>query len=80
MTFYINCQIVPQSKKQQITKLKDKYYKVKLVSVPEKGRANRELISLLSSYFKMPRSSFTITSGLTSSTKLIKIQDDNYSR
>lgn len=74
MTSYIHCQVTPQSRIQKIIKLKEKYYKVKLVAAPEKGKANKELFEVLSLYFNLPKSCFTITSGATSPEKLIRIE------
>jgi uncharacterized protein (TIGR00251 family) len=74
MTLYIHCQVTPQSRIQKISRIKDKYYKVKLVATPEKGKANKELFEVLSVYFNLPKSCFTITSGATSPAKLIRIE------
>jgi len=50
-----------------------RYYKVKLTVVPEKGKANMQLIKILAKYFKVSKSSISIISGLTSKIKLIEV-------
>lgn len=80
MSFYINCHVIPYSKKQSFIKIKPSYYKAKLTSPPEKGKANRELIALLSAHFKLEFHCFTITAGATSPIKLIKVENANHPR
>lgn len=46
---------------------------VGLTSKPEKGKANRELVSKLAKHFKVPTSSVRIITGHTSKTKLIEV-------
>lgn len=49
------------------------FLKISVVSVPEKGRANKELISFLSSRLRVAKSNFEIVSGDTDRYKKIKI-------
>lgn len=49
------------------------FLKISVVSVPEKGRANKELISFLSSRMRVAKSDFEIISGDTDRYKKIKI-------
>ena len=50
------------------------YLKVSIISVPEKGKANKELIAFLAKIFHLPKSAFEIVSGLTDRCKKIKIE------
>lgn len=50
------------------------YLKVSIISVPEKGKANKELIAFLAKTFHLPKSAFEIVSGLTDRCKKIKIE------
>lgn len=47
--------------------------RVYVTTVPEDGKANREVIKLLAKQLGLPKSSLTITHGLTSKDKVIKI-------
>lgn len=48
--------------------------KVKVTTVPEKGKANRALCALLAKYFKLPKSSIEVISGSKSRTKSVLIR------
>lgn len=47
--------------------------KIKVASPPEKGKANEEIIQLLSDTFKVPRSSIQLIQGTTSPHKKFRI-------
>lgn len=47
--------------------------RVYVTTVPEDGKANREVIKLLAKELGLPKSALTITQGLTSKDKVIKI-------
>ena len=49
------------------------YLKINVVSVPEKGKANKELVDFLAKMLKMPKSSITIIAGLQDRLKKICI-------
>ena len=46
---------------------------VGLTSKPEKGKANRELLTKLAKHFKIPQSQIRILSGLKSKRKIVEI-------
>ena len=68
MTIKVN----PKSSRSEITE-DDGLIKVYLRSAPEKGKANKELIKLLSDKHKVPKKNVTIVSGLTSKTKIVEV-------
>lgn len=47
--------------------------KVNIAAVPEKGKANKELIKLLAGEFKVDKDKIKIISGKSSKLKLVKI-------
>jgi len=49
-------------------------YKIKVTSPPVDGKANRELISLISKKLGIPKSSIEIVSGKTSRMKVLRLQ------
>jgi uncharacterized protein YggU (UPF0235/DUF167 family) len=54
----------------------DKILKVMITEIPEKGRANQALITFLAKALRLPKSSFKITQGVTSRSKLIEVVCD----
>lgn len=51
----------------------DDIIKVDIAAVPEKGKANKELIKLLANEFKVDKDKIKIISGKSSKLKLVKI-------
>ena len=72
---YVNIKVITNSKIQQLTQLKPLYYKAKLRSIPEKGKANLELIDLIAKHFNCAKSEVKIISGHRSREKLLSIPD-----
>ena len=72
---YINVKVITNTKQKEFLKLKPLYYKAKLISIPEKGKANLELIDLIAKYFKCAKSEVKIISGHRSREKLLSIPD-----
>lgn len=52
----------------------DETIKIRLKAVPEKGKANAEVIRFLSKELGLPKENVSIISGSTDRTKLIKIK------
>jgi uncharacterized protein len=73
MSLLINIIVKPRSKKQEIIKIDNSSYKIKLKSPAEDGKANIELLKLLKKYFKRDAA---IIKGKTSRKKIIKICQD----
>lgn len=53
------------------------YLKISVVSVPEKGKANKELIKFFSKELKMPKSKIELISGETNHLKKILLKNKN---
>ena len=68
----INVRVIPRAKKPEIIELEDGSLKVKLISPAEGGRANKELISVLSKHFNLSKSQIQIISGEKSRNKVIE--------
>ncbi len=78
LDYLIKVRITPNSTKAGITGIYTdsndfQFIKVSINSVPEKGKANAELIKLLSKLLKINKSSFKIISGETDKFKKILI-------
>lgn len=65
--------VIPKSSQNQIIEQKDDFLKIKLKAIPEKGKANDELIKFLSKHFKIPKSNINIIKGQTNKNKIIEI-------
>ncbi len=66
-------QVQPGAGQNQVLGLKDGVWQVKIAAPPIKGKANKELIKLLSDILEVSKSSLTIEKGMTSKRKVICI-------
>ena len=71
MRIYVK--VIPRSSKNEVTKIAEREYKVKLTAAPIDNKANKMLIKVLAEYFNVSKSSLRILGGRTTKTKLIKI-------
>lgn len=69
----LQIKVIPKASKQQIIKEKERI-KIKLTSPAQKGKANKQLIELLSKRLKVPKSKIKIVSGENSRDKRILIE------
>ncbi len=65
----IDADVRTGSSKARIERMGDSSYKVYLCSAPDKGKANKELIEVISDHFGVSRSRVEILSGLRSNGK-----------
>ncbi len=65
--------VITKSSNTELVEQKDTFLKIKLKSVPEKGKANAELIKFLSKYFKTAKSNITILKGQSKKNKIVEI-------
>lgn len=71
---YLAVKVLPGSAKTGLIEvMKDEVYKIAVSGVPEKGKANIELIKFLAKELKILRNRFVIISGSREKNKLIKI-------
>ena len=69
----LNIKVIPKSSKTEMIEEKDNFLKIKLKAVPEKGKANVELIKFLAKHFKTPKSNINIIKGETRRNKIVEI-------
>lgn len=74
MAVRLEIKVTPQSGKQQFVADKSGIIKCFLKSAPEGGKANIELIKLLSKMISVPQEQIMILQGATARKKLIKIE------
>jgi len=76
MPFIFEVKVVPSSGQNKWILDKNGTLKCYLKSAPEKGKANKELIQLISKVLKIPQSDVAIVSGATDRRKKISITLD----
>ncbi|MBU4512786.1 DUF167 domain-containing protein [Patescibacteria group bacterium] len=69
----VNLKILPRSSINELIKISDTEWKVKLTSPPVDGRANQALIKFLSKELDISKNQIEIIKGLKSRNKIIKI-------
>lgn len=52
------------------------HMKARVTAVPEKGKANKALVALLSKTLKVPKSAISVVSGETARQKILRIEGD----
>ena len=72
----ISVKVKPNSKEQKIIEETDGSLIIRLKSPPVDGKANKELIKVLSKKYNVPKSYIRIKSGVSSRQKLIEIDTD----
>jgi uncharacterized protein (TIGR00251 family) len=65
--------VVPGSSKTAIVGVLGEMAKVKVAAVPEKGKANKELVGFMSKLFGVCKSDVSVISGETSKVKRIRV-------
>ena len=66
-------QLAPNANKTEVVGLLDDALKLRLQAQPIEGRANEALVNYLAKVLGVPRGAVTITHGLTSKKKLVKV-------
>jgi len=72
MRIYVK--VIPRSSKNEVTRLSEGDYKVRITAPPVDNQANEILVKVLADYFKVAKSSIIIIGGKTARTKIIEIQ------
>ena len=71
MRIYIK--VTPRASKNEVTKISEGEYKVKLTAAPVDGKANEALIAILAKHFKVAKICIKIVGGKTAKTKIVDI-------
>ena len=66
--------VVPNSSCSKIVEITEEFIKIKLNSPPIEGKANKEVISMLSKFLKIPKSNISIINGEKNKLKTIQAQ------
>jgi uncharacterized protein (TIGR00251 family) len=73
--YVLRLTVVPGAQRTQVVGLYGDRLKVRLAAPPEKGAANQELIAFLALTLDLPKSSFKLTLGAQSRTKMVTVSD-----
>ncbi len=69
----IKLKVIARAKKEELLKLSDGSYRIKVSSPPEKGKANKRIIELLSEEFGVKKRDIVIVAGETTNKKIVEI-------
>ncbi len=72
MILYVK--ITPNAKSNSIVGFQEEVLKIKIQAIPDKGKANSELINFLSKELSIPKKHITILSGHTSRLKKLSLE------
>lgn len=73
---HLPIKVIPRAKKTEfVGRMANNTLKIRLKAVPEKGRANEELISFLAGELHLTKEDIEIVSGFTDARKLVRIPD-----
>jgi len=70
----IKVKVFPNSKREEIIKKSEDSFEVKIREKPEKGRANKEVVRVLSCYFKIPESKIKLIKGFKKRNKIFEVK------
>ena len=65
--------VKPRSSQAKVEQINDGEYKVWVMAVPEKGKANEEMWQLLADYFQVKKAAVRLVIGKTAREKLVEI-------
>ncbi len=72
---WLSVKIIPNSDKSEIIGWFNEDLKMRIPAVPEKGRANKELISFLAKVIGVPKSYIEVIQGITNQKKVLIIKN-----
>jgi len=74
---YLRIKVIPKSPKNEVVEImgdEEQTIKIRIKAVPEKGKANAELIKFLSKELTVPKENISIISGKIDHLKLLRIK------
>jgi len=70
----IKVKVFSNSKKEEIIKKSEDSFEIKVKEKPIMGRANRKVVRVLASYFKIPESKIRLIKGFKERSKIFEIK------
>jgi uncharacterized protein (TIGR00251 family) len=71
----LKVKVQPRSRQQQVQKIGEGEYAVRVLSPPSEGKANKEVIAVLASHFHLPPSRVKILKGKKSRQKIVILEN-----
>ncbi len=75
LTTQLQLKIIPNSSRSMIVGWMDHLLKIKVTAQPEKGKANKEVVTLVAKCLGLPKKDVSIVAGKTSQLKTIQINN-----
>jgi len=72
----IHVKVKPNAGRNEVKKISEDFYEVKVSVPPEKGKANERVIELLSKHFRVPKSGINLIMGQKNKEKIIEISPE----
>ena len=69
----IRVKVKPNAGRNELKKISEDFYEIRVSVPPEKGKANERVIELLSKNFKVPKSRISLVSGFKFKEKVFEI-------
>jgi uncharacterized protein (TIGR00251 family) len=69
----IKVKVKPNTGRNELKKISDDFFEARVSVPPEKGKANKRVIELLSKHFKISKSRINLISGYTFKEKVFEI-------
>jgi len=70
----LNVKVIPKSSINLVETELDGSLKVKLTALPDKGKANQQLIEVLAKHYEISKSKIKILKGLASRNKIVEVE------
>jgi len=70
---FIRVKVFPGSKKEAIIKKSEHSFEIKIKEKPKRGEANKRLVLVLASYFKIVKSKIKLIKGFRQRNKIFEI-------
>lgn len=69
----IELRVITRAKKEEIQKISEDSYRIKVLLPPERGKANKKKVELLSKEFGVKKHAVRVVSGNSSNRKVVEI-------
>jgi uncharacterized protein len=69
----IELRVIAKAKREEVQKISENTYRIKVTAPPEKGKANKRVVELLSEELGIKKQDIRIVSGATNSRKIVEI-------
>ena len=68
--------VKPNARKKEVKKVSDDRYEVKTTAIPENGKANDDVTTLLAKFFRVGKTKIKIVNGICGREKIVEIITD----